>query len=281
MPPDTSLPGSDDILEGLPPTTHRYPYKGSEQFLDTMLREHDRCLEGEGSEYVVFTNVDERTFLQDLSESSEKLIRNSLKSYCSESQILIARMVSGPHEEAVFAFHDQLRDKLEPMHLGHSLHRFGRKTTHEGPRTKEADHGLYPRRLPAGRTDKWPSIAIEVGYAESKGKLRNDLRWWLSQSSGEVKAAISISTHKSKREIVIEIWAMTDTSSGTKPTLQQRLVISKPTADGTTDVTNAPLTVPFESLFLRATDRSEEGDIQMTEDDLRQMAEEIWETQTF
>ncbi|CAG8903482.1 unnamed protein product [Penicillium egyptiacum] len=281
MPPGTSLLGGDDILEGLPPSTHRYQYECEQQFLDVMFREHDLWSRGETNEFVVFINLDERTFHRGFLESSEKLINNSWQSYSSLSQCLHARMKTGTHEELHFAFYDLLREKLVPMGLGHSLHRQGGRTTSGGPKGKQADNGLYPRRLPPGRTDKWPSVVIEVAFSESKTKLRCDLDWWLSQSNGDVKTAISLSTNKSKREIIIEAREMVEGSKGRAPALQQQVVIRKQTADSITSVTNAPFTIAFESLLLRPTTQPAEGDLELTEDDLQKLAEEVWETQSF
>lgn len=278
MPPDAA------VLQGLAPTTHQYTYRGQNEYRDILLHEHDLWQRGETTtEFVIFTHLDQQTFQRDfLLEPCDKLIANSWKSHCPISQCLQARLKSSTHGEMVFAFHDLCRDKLVPMGLQHALHRPGRSPVcDEGTRAQAADHSLRPRRLPAGRSDKWPSVAVEVGFAESRAKRQHDLCWWLSRSDGEVKVAIGLSTHKLKREIVVEVWGIVDGTTGKTPTLQQEVVISKEAADSTANVTNAPLTIAFESLFLRPANQPAERDIELTDDDLREMAEAIWETQSF
>jgi hypothetical protein len=270
---------ANSILEGLPPTTHTYPYTGPEEFLDTLTEEYGLWQSNtSNSEYVVFTNVNEKTFNQDFVNSDDNLLA-SWDSYCASSQVLVAKMHSKTHEDAVFNLTILTADKLGPMGLKHALQRTGRHGIREGDRAKEPDNGFYPRRLPQGRTNKWPSIALEVAYSESESKLAKDVEWWLTQSSGDVKATISFSINKTSKEIVLEEWELVEADTGKEARSQQRVTIVQPAGQDAITVTSAPFTIRFESLMLRSAERSEEKDIDLTEDDLKLLAQLVWQTQ--
>lgn len=49
-----------------------------------------------------------------------------------------------------------------------------------------------PEDLPAGRSDDWPSSAIEAGWSETREKLERDTRWWIDASDGDIKGVITV-----------------------------------------------------------------------------------------
>lgn len=165
------------------------------------------------------------------------------------------------------------------MGLAYALQWTGRHgVIEEGDRAKQPDNGFRPRHPPRGRSGKWPAVVLEVAYTESAGtKLARDLEWWITRSRGDVKAAIGLLVSTASKEIVLERWEM-DPREGAR--CQQRVVISQPVDKDVVVVTNAPLTIRFESFMLRSAERGE-GDIVMTEDDLKLMAQLIWQTQGF
>lgn len=75
-------------------------------------------------------------------------------------------------------------------------------------------------------------MAIESGYSESKAKLAADARWWLAESQGDVAIAITISVHKTRREITIDLWGVvarpTRADPARKvPAVEHRVVLSQ------------------------------------------------------
>lgn len=127
---------------------------------------------------------------------------------------------------------------------------------------------------------------MESGWSESKLKLRDDASWFLRESAGHVKVALTISIQKQIPEIVIDKWepepatASTSTRSGVQPILTQQIVISKAKGQpvSTAIVEGAPLVIPFGDLFLRPPRRGE-GHIEFTHKDLRDFADLIWHEQ--
>lgn len=62
----------------LGPSIRQYTYRGLEQFWGLYERELNRQKEGtQVSEWILFTNVDERTFIHDFLKSPDKTIRGS------------------------------------------------------------------------------------------------------------------------------------------------------------------------------------------------------------
>lgn len=52
-------------------------------------------------------------------------------------------------------------------------------------------------QVPAGRSDRWPSVLIERAFSEIQSKLSSDASWWLNASGGEVQTTLTISAQKS------------------------------------------------------------------------------------
>jgi hypothetical protein len=57
------------------------------------------------------------------------------------------------------------------------------------------------------KTD-WPTIMFESGFSESLGHLRNDAKWWLANSQGEVKIAVIIAIQPADKKLHIEKWEL-------------------------------------------------------------------------
>lgn len=143
---------------------------------------------------------------------------------------------------------------------------------------KRADQSFKPKDLPEGRSEFWPALVIETGWSESKQKLQDDASWFLRESAGDVKVAVTIEIHQEIPEIVIEKWEPklnpTSPRIGVQSTLAQHIAISKTKGRpaSTTTVEGAPLVIPFEDLFLRPP-RPGEGNIKFTHQDLRDVVD--------
>ncbi|OJJ37678.1 hypothetical protein ASPWEDRAFT_39409, partial [Aspergillus wentii DTO 134E9] len=151
-----------------------------------------------------------------------------------------------------------------------------RSTLLETPsRKKRADQEFYPENSPPEGPHNWPPAIVESGYSESRPKLQADAWWWLTASYGDVKTALTVSVHREKRKISIQRWELDDCMRAEParkiPHLVQHVVVSK-RADATVDVANAPLILPLENLLLRPAN----GDILLTEDDLKTWVDKIW-----
>lgn len=241
-------------LTRLPPDTPVYRYQSMPQMEATA-----RTVDNE-SGLCVFLDVPERIVGDD-----RELLPFKTITFYPTSKTLIAKMPRRPHEVATEWLHDKIvGDILRDMGMRSisQLKSIGSATIDH----KEADYTVQPKRLPRGRSRKWPSLVVETGFTETHGKLAADADWWLRQSNGDVKVVITIKVSKTK--VTIRRW-------GGQAVLKQEIVMRKHNRRPAT-ITGAPLRIPFRDLFLRDPVRNQ-GDLIFRQEDLEEWAEAIWE----
>ncbi|KAH8690480.1 hypothetical protein BGW36DRAFT_56109 [Talaromyces proteolyticus] len=139
---------------------------------------------------------------------------------------------------------------------------------------KRADESYLPKRMPKGRSRKWPTLVIEVGYSESHQKLVGDVSWWLSQSKGDVLTVLTVDINQRRKEITVEKWSSTQAGRGTSI---YRTVLSQEAGQNDIHATNeAPLSIDFNHLFLRDTEGPYERIIEFDLSDLEYLSKQIW-----
>lgn len=266
------------ILDHLPPHTNTYVYESLDQFTSVLSAETKRLQQDRDnlSQFLVFAHVPNNTFEQDLQAPASDLPRYTLDAYTAHDNLLIVKMKTGPHEAAHEAVRTLLIGKL--AHMGHAergLYGLGQKTVEGNQRAKEADLSYIPARLPRGRSNEWPTLALESGYTESQGKLTANAEWWLSASNGDTKIAMTLDIEKKSRKITIKAFEDSDTGN----LHEQSVTVQKP-YNSNTQVLGAPLRIPFRKLFLREPVGNEE-DIVWDDNDLTYIAEAAWSQQKF
>jgi len=144
--------------------------------------------------------------------------------------------------------------------------------------------------------DDWPTLVIEAGVSESLTKLRADAKWWLTNSTGDVKIVIIVSVvardtrAKQIRTLKIEKWRLVTAptrrasrrhQNPTTPTPAkvQEIVIDRnqhtPPNPPTYAITGAPLILEFQSLALQMPGQGQH-DIAFTAADLERWANIYW-----
>ncbi|KAL1997860.1 hypothetical protein VTN02DRAFT_552 [Thermoascus thermophilus] len=220
--------------------------------------------------------------------------------YLHRHRLLILKRPTRDHERARQRFEHLMAVKLfDTMGLDDELDPTGAAPV-EGTdlRTKGPDLSYVPAVRPAGRSDRWPSMVVEIGYAESSPRrqqqrqrqrqrqrqLERDIRWWLQESWGAVQLALSIQVKKRMHGIIIQKWELVPSQSDPQqraapvPGITQQVTISRTDSQPTT-VTGGPLVLPFEKIFLRPLGASGAGagaDLVFREDELRRYAERVW-----
>ncbi|KAL2014800.1 hypothetical protein VTN00DRAFT_2325 [Thermoascus crustaceus] len=186
-------------------------------------------------------------------------------------------MITKDHEKARQKFEHLMAGKLLNMGLEDELDPTGTAQVEGTNRTKGPDLSYVPVVRPGGRSDKWPSMVVEIGYAESPRQLESDIKWWLQDSRGEVQLALSIQVKKRVHGIVIQKWELIPSQSDpqrAEPSNTQQVTISK-TDNQPTTVTGGPLVLPFEKIFLRPLGASG-ADFVFLENELRRYADRVW-----
>lgn len=262
----------------LPPDTPEYQYEGFEQLLEAVAQSDDH-------RYIVFSNV-----LPETEILSKEDVPGRLDFYFPLNK-LVLKMPKRPHEVAAEEFGGMV------MHLSRSIG-FKRSISFSGAlrvsgdrRQKEPDRSWGPSYRAGSIYREWPTVVLEVGDSETRGKLEQDIAWWLS--NGEVKQAFIIDIKKGSGNIYMSAWAPNPNvhsrpatgrsgrvsyapSNQQSPQLLQRVKIIPRRNGQPARVEGEKLRMHFESLLLRAPNAGE-GDIIFDHEALLEIAEKIWD----
>ncbi|RMJ24623.1 hypothetical protein PHISP_04504 [Aspergillus sp. HF37] len=269
------------FLADLQPPIKRYPFEGRQQFIDTWKaewrRQQNAPTDSDVSEWILFTNVDKRTFTQDFLDPSEPWTEICWSSFDASQALLLVKMPNAPpHEVAAALFNNLFFEAVEPTGLKYALRYLKSATFHGSSGSKEADFSWAPKRTPPGHSQDWPTVVLEVAYSETKSKLMSDVRFWLHQSQGDVKVVVTLLINRQTPEITIETWEL----QNDRPHRMQQLIVSKAKNQQIT-VRNDPLAIQFASLFLRPASIPKETDIKVDAEKLQLLATNIWDEQKF
>lgn len=128
------------------------------------------------SEWVLFTNVDEKTFTRDFFNFPDKTLARTWNAFDKFQNLLLVTMTeSTPHAIASQTFDEVLTDILTEMGLKRMLVHFGRSPRKGEEGAKAPDASYMPKRPPRGWPKDWPSMVLEVAYSESRKKLMSDV----------------------------------------------------------------------------------------------------------
>lgn len=266
----------NSILDQLPPRTIWYPYHSLRDFESILRSEatHLQLAEPNTSQFILFTEIDPQTFTRDFENPVRDIVCHNIDSYYPLQAALIIKMKTGAHEAAHATFNNRLIRKLAFMgSADEGLEAIGAKTISSTARSKEADLAYRPLELPQGRSKLWPTLALETGYSNSIHLLESNAKWWISESGGDVKVAVTIEIHKQRREANVRLYGLQN--DGT--IAEQYATVSKQPGQNA-HVNNAPLIISFHSLFLRDP-VGDERDIELDDDDMRRLGRAIWDEQ--
>ena len=116
-------------------------------------------------------------------------------------------------------------------------------------------------------------MIVEVKWCEGRHILEHEMRFWLKESQGQVKVALTISVHPHGR-ITIEKWTLNDRG---RLDISQKMTIVRQLSPKIYHITGQ-LTIPFEDVFLRPKEGNQ-TDFHLTHSDFEEMADDIWASQ--
>ncbi|RMJ27558.1 hypothetical protein PHISP_01546 [Aspergillus sp. HF37] len=267
----------DSILSQLPPGTNQYSYRSLRDFESILRSEgaHLQLPEPKVSQFILFTEIDTQTFARDFENPVRDIVCHIIDSYYPFQGALVIKMKTGAHEAAHATFNKRLLRKLASMgSADDDLLGIGAKTISSTSRSKEADLAYRPLELPDGRSKQWPTLALESGYSNSNDLLESNARWWISESGGDVKVAVTIDIHKQRREVNVRIYGLQHDET----IEEQHATVSQQQQGQSAHVNNAPLIISFHGLFLRDP-TGDERDIEFDDDDMRHLGRAIWNEQ--
>lgn len=241
-----------------------------------------------GIEYLHFKDI-RPELAEKFSSKSARLM------YCYDTQSMIIKLVSGPHEGAARRIDYAVAKQCLNMGLEGSLRPSGSIRLSGVFSKKEADGSWIPTPQIPGR-GPWPTMVVEVAVSESYRKLRADADWWISNSHGAVKVVIIVDVskekEKKKRTITFETIILDPTMTlrplsrprrRYKTITRQKITTSREPGRSNHD---APISVsPDEDLLLKfeeVFDRQPippEHDLLIKRDMLEMTSREVWEAQ--
>jgi hypothetical protein len=263
------------------PSAPKYEFNGVEHYQQILDQQGDD--QGEGvfylDKYVIFT-MDERCFLDYFLDPEERPLEGWLsydpkhwESYDPSVNQLLVRLSSGVHGTATARFtsifYDWIRtgtedDKYPVDAIGRS------EVRGTSGKTKRPDCSWLPTH--SGLSMEYPSIAVEVAWSSTREKVEDDMRFWLTETEGQVNVALSITVYERGR-IAVEEWGL----KGTHVVPVQKIEIVQKPAPNRRKV-EGHLSLDFEKIHKRPKQRSE-TDFVLTPDYMEKMAESIWRFQ--
>ena len=279
----------DTYLRNLPPNTKTYLYKGLDNFWSIIKQDNthiqtDHDASKPSSQYIVFTNISQKTLTEDFNPIHHKESWRWFSSYSPLTSLLLIKFTTRDTERAHCTLNNLLITKLVGMNNGNlplELDYIGKAEMQTAARIKKPDAQFAPRVLPAGRSRDWPSMVMEAGYEDSGKLLEGDAKWWIEESKGDVRIALTISVDRWRPEIVIQQWGPRPLAMGnvSQAEAQQRVVISTEHGQSEVNVTGS-LALPFNELFLRPPAQGE-TDIVFADADLKLLGRTILDEQGF
>ncbi|KAF9251729.1 hypothetical protein DTO013E5_3844 [Penicillium roqueforti] len=101
-------------------------------------------------------------------------------------------------------------DRLSAMRIRSTNRKWAATSTYKPTPTKgkQGDQAFIPpSRCPSPqRPAGWPTFVIETGVSESLPRLREDAKWWLAASSGDVRIVLVISIKRTS--VYFEKWQL-------------------------------------------------------------------------
>jgi hypothetical protein len=272
------------LWKASPTETPKFEYQGLSKCQDIIENQFSRDPTSSDfiSDRLAFYNVHPHEF-QDLAAQLKDTSAN-FSSYDSKHYILTLKMASHMHSGAAMEFSNLIALWREDMQMRRDLYSIGTGKFYEGSKNKVPDASWVPRWHGADLNRYWPSMVVEVAFTETRAHLEDDIRFWLKESKGDVKVAVSISVQpKNPGRVVLEQWHLTPSiketrlKQGTLQVVQTMTAIRKP---GQVPVISGSFVLPFEDTFLKSKDSEPNArDLVITDSDMKDLAEAIWETQ--
>ena len=253
----------------------QHPYNGRDDFLAIL--DYEFPLPFPKNEFLLFTNISDGQFQRDFLHSDETIFLRSWKEYSSSFQLLLVKMLSPPHEQAIAVLVQLIIEKAVLQGLSDELQflrsQNRRLDLDQDTISKQADDSIVPT---AFNNRGSPTITIEVARSESDALLQRDAENWLRGTQG-LLSVITILVCRDSHNLELRRWIMQNGA----PVVAQEVLVnvrrSRTRKQDHFDVTGGPFTIPFFHLFLRQPNpNSSEADFHLTAVDLDRLARMTW-----
>jgi hypothetical protein len=268
---------SSQLCEGLDGKIQRYP--GISRIRRAVNALSEKLREGKiTDQYLVFRPVTVKE-LDEIDNRRYEIGKGIRLTYCADIKTLIIKVPTAAHELVSRAFGDIFVIQAAGMRVASRERMRLGSTTFKGTSStsKEADESFKPATLRPHELD-WPTLVLETSISESLSRLRNNARWWLSNSGSRVNIVLIFHINRGTKTILIERWETIPATGGPVtrsnqppaiPTRMQAITIDQ------NNVTGTSLTLHFHQIFLRQPNPPER-DLVFTAQDLRDWSDDVW-----
>jgi hypothetical protein len=228
-------------------------------------------------EHILFS-IDPSDLQHDFLDPSSTHFPKVRFSFDIPHSLLLVKMSSPEHGAAIGALSTEVAAQLALMgpNTRNEITAFSGSGIRAEGKGKAADFAWGPVVPPAGAGAAGSvTVAVEVAVSQTPTMLKRDIDYWLSPTAGNANLAIGMKVSRTEPEVSIEMWRQA--SKG--PHRTQHTTISK--KRNTVTVSGDPVIIPFLDLFGRAKLHPAETDVTISEDQLRILAQKIWNQQGF
>ncbi|KOS45007.1 hypothetical protein ACN38_g4016 [Penicillium nordicum] len=288
--------------EGLPLSVRRYTYRREDftQIIDLELERLYRSMHSikttsnairnggnlyaseepeDMTEYIIFS-IDPATHARDFLDPDIEPIRGICTTFDQTTNSMVVKMLLPEHAQLSIDISMAIREALGPMGLNKSIFDYGHTTLPIANGFKEPDASWVLRRPPRG-SPRRPTVVLEISISETHAKLVRDASQWLDPIHGLANVVLAIKVDRRQPRFTIQRWQY-DSARAAIKNVQTIEIIGSSKGDEVTvtALTGGPLIIPFHLFFLRpAEHHRREGDILIDEQELKEMAQFIWEIQ--
>ncbi|KAJ5603929.1 hypothetical protein N7537_006885 [Penicillium hordei] len=227
------------------------------------------------TEYIIFS-IDTATHDRDFLDPNNEPKLSIRTTFDQNINSLAVKIVVQEHEELSYAINAAISRSVASMGLERSIYHYGSTTIPVANGHKQPDAAWGPRPPPNG-SPRRPTVVVEVAISETYAKLLRDTNRWLDPIDGLAKVVLAIKADRRRPRITIERWQY-DSAKAENENVQTVEIIESSEGDKVT-VTGGPLLIPFHLFFLRPAEPSKEADILIHEQEIKEIAQLIWEIQ--
>ncbi|KAJ5593661.1 hypothetical protein N7537_010565 [Penicillium hordei] len=141
-------------------------------------------------------------------------------------------------------------------------------------KNKHPDSGWRPAYSAGGRATDWPTIAVEVAWAERRVQVEEDVKFWLTESNDQVNVAVTVTVHR-RGKISVEEWR--SRGQNRAPVPRQKIEIVRHPAPKCSRVSGS-FRVPYEKIYTRKKPKNG-SDFVLGPQEMESIAFRVWDTQ--
>ncbi|KAF7122570.1 hypothetical protein CNMCM5793_000595 [Aspergillus hiratsukae] len=277
---------SPELTANLPEDHILVHFTNLENLEHTAERVHDSLNEkGDGNQFILVLGLTKEAIIK--LDSEERALNGIPYRFMWDNTAGIIKVLTYGHDMVTLNMTRQLDRLCVAMGVDDPVLEFvsGGTTTRilcAGSKGKQPDGCVFPKSRLRRDRESWPTLVIEAGLPASLPRLREEARWWLCNSEGEVRIALALATHRQSRKLITEKWEqqkrapIQQLSRQPQASLQAHATQTIEISPESESASGAALVLPFEELFDRPR-QGKETDIVLTEERLLDSMRLVWE----